>query len=154
MRALYETDGKLGDVEFRHQIFNDRFFAGPSAFTAATVARAGAPAYVYRFGFLTDLARRRGETAVRHGGELVFVFGFGPMAAFAPPQDTAMSETMQAYWTNFARTGDPNGAVLPVWPEFEGRAPQTLVIDDKPHVVTNFRKAQFEAVNPARTPAP
>ena len=146
VRALYEKDGKLSDVEFRHQIFNDRFFAGPAANTAAAVAQAGAPAYVYRFGFLTDLARQRGETAVRHGGELVFVFGFGPMAAFAPPQDSAMSETMQAYWTNFAKTGDPNGAGLPVWPKFQGAAPQTLVIDDKPHTVTDFRKAQFEAV--------
>ncbi len=53
---------------------------------------------------------------------------------------------MQSYWTNFARTGDPNGTGLPPWPKFEGAAPQTLVIDDQPHPVANFRKAQFDAV--------
>ncbi|HEV2499919.1 MAG TPA: carboxylesterase family protein [Terriglobia bacterium] len=32
------------------------------------------------------------------------------------PQDLAMARTMNAYWVNFARTGDPNGPGLPRWP--------------------------------------
>jgi len=27
---------------------------------------------------------------------------------------------MQAYWANFAKTGDPNGGKLVSWPKFDG----------------------------------
>lgn len=33
---------------------------------------------------------------------------------------------MQAYWTNFAITGDPNGKGLPVWPKFTAEAQRYL----------------------------
>ena len=83
--------------------------AGP-ADQLARAASSHAPTYVYNSGFLNARARRNNQTGVSHGGEMVFVWGFGPLAAFAPPQDTGMSDAMQRYWTNFARTGDPNGA--------------------------------------------
>ncbi|HYC94347.1 MAG TPA: carboxylesterase family protein, partial [Sphingomicrobium sp.] len=34
--------------------------------------------------------------------------------------DLALEEQMLGYWTNFARTGDPNGEALPKWPVFDG----------------------------------
>ncbi|HEY4942102.1 MAG TPA: carboxylesterase family protein [Rhizomicrobium sp.] len=144
VRALYETGGKLSDTDFGRLLFNDHLFAASARLLAGFAARAGAPSYVYRFGFLSARAHMRAETGVPHGGEMSFVFGFGPLAPFAPPQDVAVEDRMQAYWTNFARSGDPNGPGLPLWPKFSGPAPSTLVIDDKTEAVPDFRKAQLD----------
>jgi para-nitrobenzyl esterase len=44
------------------------------------------------------------------------------------PKDEAMSEMMRSYWTNFAKTGDPNGPGLPNWPAYSEKEPQMLHI--------------------------
>ncbi len=144
VRKLYDT---TDDMEFRRQLFSDRFFTGPTRELAAA-ASTRANVFVYRFGFLNARAHMRGETGVPHGGEMAFVFGFGPLAALAPPQDLAVVDLMQGYWTNFAKTGNPNGDNLPGWPRYEGVSPQTLVIEDTAHAVPDFRKAQLDAARP------
>lgn len=53
----------------------------------------------------------------------------------ATPQDEALSDLLRTYWTNFAKTGDPNGAGLPAWPAFTRDAPRTL------HVVSRDTRA-------------
>lgn len=46
------------------------------------------------------------------------------------PEDLAASDLMGRYWTNFAKTGDPNGEGLPRWPAFDEDEQQVMVFDD------------------------
>jgi para-nitrobenzyl esterase len=39
-----------------------------------------------------------------------------------------MSDLLRTYWTNFAKTGDPNGGSLPRWQAFTTATPQMLQI--------------------------
>ena len=43
-------------------------------------------------------------------------------------EDHQVSRQMVRYWTNFAKTGDPNGEDLPMWPRFDDASQNTLVI--------------------------
>ncbi|HLL37784.1 MAG TPA: carboxylesterase/lipase family protein [Streptomyces sp.] len=49
-----------------------------------------------------------------HGSEIRYVFG----GVTGPPAQTALSEKMLGYWTNFARTGVPYAANAPRWPQY------------------------------------
>ena len=57
-------------------------------------------------------ARRRGPVRVRHAGRR-------PRGATPTPQDQAVARTVNTYWANFAKTGDPNGPGLPKWPRHD-----------------------------------
>ncbi len=74
------------------------------------------------------------DRGAAHGAEVPYVFGTfdkQPEMTYRPI-DRAVSETMQAYWVNFARTGDPNGPGLPTWPAYSEGRPQVMHFADKP----------------------
>ena len=72
-----------------------------------------------------------GAYGARHASELPYVFRqLTEHGRPAPgPIDEALSEMMRTYWTNFVKTGDPNGPALPKWPAFNGTNPEVLHIE-------------------------
>ena len=90
-------------------------FGEPARAMARAMEKAGAPAYLYYFTRVTAAGRALGLGAF-HGQEIPFVFGTLPPRRSYSGEDRDLSRIMQAYWVNFAKTGNPNGPGLPEWP--------------------------------------
>ena len=95
-------------------------------------------AFVYRF----DKPSAANPNGSGHGQEVGYVFGNLGIGGRAQPTDAdrALSDQMQTYWVNFAKTGDPNGAGLPQWPSFTPDKPQMMRfgVDPGPAQVANL----------------
>nr|WP_282580414.1 carboxylesterase family protein [Sphingomonas faeni] len=105
------TDPRLSDVTV--QLANDLTFRCPTVALSKALTRVGVPVWQYQF----DYARPGGT--VSHASELGYVFNAAKPGE--PP--------LQAYWTNFVKTGNPNGAGLPHWPLYSHSARGYLAFD-------------------------
>jgi para-nitrobenzyl esterase len=87
-------------------------------------AAAGNTVYRYEFDRTVPIPEAEKGTALKsfgspHAAELEYVFTMldSKMADWQP-EDYQVGKTMNAYWANFIKTGDPNGAGLANWPQF------------------------------------
>lgn len=58
------------------------------------------------------------------------------------PDEEVLADRLAAYWTNFAKTGDPNGPGLPAWPAYSSASERVNVLDEPGGVLTGYRVPQ------------
>jgi para-nitrobenzyl esterase len=131
LRKLYPDVARQSDLAAR--FYTDKVFSEPVRLLARLHAATGAPTFRYRFAYVPEA--RRGNSDEGHGRELQFIFGVEgvPGAGIFSRRDREVASRIRAYWINFARTGDPNGADLPHW--------DTVVDRDRLLLITNDRIA-------------
>jgi len=101
-------------------------------------AAAGNAGYEYQF---DRAAPGREAVGATHGAEVAYVFGNQGANYTAPDRD--ISAAMQQYWTNFAKTGDPNGSGLPQWPKYDTAARGYIEFTDNGPVAREGLRRSF-----------
>jgi len=126
------------------QWMTDTVFRCPAVVIADWNSRDGHPTYQYQF---SRGVPGHPEIGATHASEVFYVFGNldepRPMRPNYENADYTISKNMQAYWTNFAKTGNPNSGGLPAWPEYHPNSKQYLEFTDKsPMAASDLRAAQ------------
>ncbi|MHC4470304.1 MAG: carboxylesterase/lipase family protein [Planctomycetota bacterium] len=103
-------------------------FVTSARFLVRSMEKVESNAFLYHFTRVPPPAAQRGVGAA-HGLEIPYVFGTG--RRLGAPRDRALSAAMQAYWVQFARTGDPNRKGLPAWPEYRSATDRHMVLGDE-----------------------
>jgi len=88
------------------------------------VTRADKPAYLYLFTWTE--ARKRARLGAYHGEELTFLSDSFPTKWGSSKDDEAFGVVIRTYWTEFAKTGNPNFSGFPNWPAYDPRSDQLL----------------------------
>jgi para-nitrobenzyl esterase len=114
-----------------------------------------APVYRYRFDLPATPSEMHPEGKYAfHSDELEYVFGTLEVRRGAAwrPEDRALSARIMDYWTNFARTGDPNGNWLPHWPRYDTER-QLIHLDSTVVAGPDTARPQYEFLQSQPSPA-
>jgi len=102
---------------------------------------------VYRYEFDDAPPQPAGQPSngAYHSAEIEFVFEALPSKNFPwRPEDQKLSDLVSTYWTNFAKTGNPNGTGLPQWPQNDPTQFQVMHLSFDSHTEPDTHRARYE----------
>ena len=128
-KAVYDPDGNTEFARMLTMVNTDKVWAEPGRFAANAFTAKDMTAYIYLFSYVPVSMQKRLRFGAPHGSEIAYVFNnlnarWG--ADTATSTDKQVARMMNAYWANFAKTGDPNGDGLPEWPVYDPQKNEIL----------------------------
>jgi len=111
------------------QIMTHYDFSDSAKFAAGSMADLDRSTYLYRYSYILP-----GQpNGAFHGSETLLLFGLPGIKS-----DPAVGDNLVDLWTRFAKTGDPNGGMNVIWPQYTRAGDQYLDINETPTVKSGY----------------
>jgi len=156
--AAYPASNDAGVKQVATDLASDRFIVFSTwKFFDLQTQTGDRPVYRYFF------ARKRPAYAngqandkqmgAAHASEIEFALGnLSTNKVYAwSADDYKVSDTMENYFANFIKTGNPNGKGLPKWPKLQNAPPQVMVIDLNTHAGPEQYPNRYELLDSIHT---
>ena len=158
LKALYAEDLAISPGMALREILTDAFMAMSMRSWAQYNHNADQPTYLYYMDYVPpayqiylfddpnlNLPGGPRSTGAYHSGDLAYVFNnVGKTGDFWLEEDFAMARAMSGYWTNFAKTGNPNGANLPNWARYEPQNHNTQLLSNPIKTIAGAKREKLD----------
>lgn len=145
--ALYDLDDPETFRKGETDMLGDDLFGVHMRHLAAMNSAEGAPSYLYHF---TRIPPSKNQTiGAFHAAEIPFVFGTHTALSGLSEDDKILTDALARYWTNFARTGDPNEAGLPGWPRYTAATDMWMTFNPTIEMKQGVRKDKLDIMERA-----
>jgi len=126
--TIYNPNGNLPPRAIVITIAVDISMHEPARFAAKQMTAAGNAAWLYRFGYVAESLRPE-QMGAEHASEQPYLFNtlaarYGDVVT---ENDRGMARLFHTYFANFAKSGNPNGAGLPTWTQYDPTQPDLMM---------------------------
>ena len=143
--AIYVPKNKERANRVRSQFVTDVWFLEPTVTILRGMEKVKSQAYQYEFSVPN---RKNPRAGTPHAMDLTYVFN--TLSKDATEMDHKVSRAMLSYWSQFAKTGNPNKNGLPTWPEYDIKNQKYLEIGDEIKVGDHYRADIYDVLHAAR----
>jgi len=127
---LYPAGTDAEAAKSAHAFRTNSALASAKAWATLQTQTGKSKAYWYYFTHISPMpkglmwgGRPAQDWGAYHGSELVYVFNAFPLQDWDwRPMDRNLGDIVSSIWTNFVKTGSPNGSGLPEWPAFDPKS--------------------------------
>ncbi len=123
-------------VKAYHDVYRDINFAGHRTWARLQATTGKSPAYLYVFSHIPPRPAGNGNNppasaGAVHFSEVIYVFDNLRMKDYPwTALDRKIADSLAAYWTNFTKAANPNGAGLVAWPTYNPKDEYWLNVGD------------------------
>jgi para-nitrobenzyl esterase len=134
----------LDETEVADQVFGDLIILSQAHYLGDQMDHVSSPSWQYFLSYLPE-ERRGHQPGVAHADDIAFVMRtLDAELETVSERDREVSELMNAYWVQFAKTGNPNRESLPDWPAYTEAQPWVIEFGDEVLVHEDFLDERIE----------